>query len=559
MNALLSNLTNGQKVSLGLAVVLAIAGFFGIMKWNRERDFRPLYTGVAAEDAGAVVAKLKESGADYRVGEGGSTILVPSSKVAETRLQMAALGLPKTGRIGYELFDKTNFGVTDFTEQVNYHRALEGELERSVMALAEVEQARVHITLPKASLFVETRQPAKASVMVKLRVGAKISPQNVLAITHLVASAVDGLAPDGVSLLDMQGNLLSRPRKGATGDETEVSDAALDYRLRVEKDLLSKINSSLEPVLGADKYRTGVSVECDFSSGEQSEETFDPAKSVMVTSQKTDDSTGGNGGNGVPGAASNLPRPTSRPGTAGNGTTRHTENVTYQSSRMVKRLHLPQGNIKRMSVSVLVDQTVRWEGVGAKAKRIIEPPAPEKLKVIKDLIAGVVGLQTERGDQLIVESLPFESTLNRESPVSSTPVAPVAPTQQFPNWMPGVLRRPNGMLYVGAAGAALVLLLFAGLMAMLRRNKKTTVVAVGPKTIGAKPEHPADDLKQQLEAKLAENDKLKEQQKLDMLHSLQLPAVKTQKTEVLAKHLSAETKKDPQAMAHVIRAWLNEK
>src|SRR5882762_557907 len=174
MNSLFSNLSNGQKVSLALAVVLVIAGLFGLVRWNRERDFRPLYTGVAPEDAGAVVAKLKESGTDYRVTDGGATILVPSGKVAEIRLQMAALGLPKSGRIGYELFDKTNFGVTDFTEQVNYHRALEGELERSVMALAEVEQARVHITFPKESVFLETRQPAKASVLVKLRAGARL-------------------------------------------------------------------------------------------------------------------------------------------------------------------------------------------------------------------------------------------------------------------------------------------------------------------------------------------------------------------------------------------------
>ena len=135
MNSLLSKLTNGQKISLALAVVVVVAGLFGFLKWSKEADFRPLYTGVAAEDAGAVVAKLKESGAEYRVIDGGATILVPSGKVGETRLQMAALGLPKTGRIGYELFDKTNFGVTDFTEQVNYHRALEGELERSVEQL----------------------------------------------------------------------------------------------------------------------------------------------------------------------------------------------------------------------------------------------------------------------------------------------------------------------------------------------------------------------------------------------------------------------------------------
>ncbi len=563
MNSLLSRLTNSQKISLVLGVVVVVAVLFGFLKWNKEQDFRPLYTGVALEDAGAVVAKLKETGAEYRVVDGGATILVPSSKVAETRLQMAALGLPKTGRIGYELFDKTNFGVTDFTEQVNYHRALEGELERSVMALAEVEQARVHITLPKNSLFVESRQPAKASVMIKLRAGAKISPQNVLAITYLVASAVDGLTPEGVSLLDMQGTLLSRPRKGLNGEGAESSDAALDYRQRVEKDLLAKINSSLEPLLGADKFRSGVSVECDFTSGEQSEETFDPNKSVMLSAQKTEDVAGGSSSNGVPGAASNLPRPTSRPGAAGTATSRKTENISYQSSRMVKRLHLPQGNLKRMSVSVLVDNTIRWEGIGPKAKRILEPPAPEKLKIIKDLVAGAVGLQTERGDQLIVESLPFESTLNQEPPAIAPP-APVVPGMKYPVWLPQFLRKENGMLYLGAGGAVLILLILAGLTMLLRRKKSPAipVLAGGPREIqeGAAAGMAAlpDNLKEKMEAQLAENDRAKEQQQIDALHALQLPTVKTQKTEVLSKHLSAEAKKDPQAMAHVIRAWLNE-
>jgi len=563
MNSLLSRLTNGQKISLGVAVVAVIASLFGFLKWNKERDFRPLYTGVAAEDAGAVAAKLKETGAEYRVTDGGATILVPSARVAETRLQMAALGLPKTGRIGYELFDKTNFGVTDFTEQVNYHRALEGELERSVTALAEVEQARVHITLPKPSLFVESRQPAKASVMIKLRARAKISPQNILAITYLVASAVDGLTPEGVSLLDMQGNLLSRPRKSLNGDGVESSDAALDYRQRVEKDLLAKINSSLEPVVGADKFRSGVSVECDFTSGEQSEETFDPNKSVMLTAQKTEDVAGGSTSNGVPGTASALPRPTSRPGAAGVGTSRKTENISYQSSRMVKRLHLPQGNLKRMSVSVLVDQTIRWEGVGSTAKRVLEPPAPEKLKIIKDLVAGVVGLQPDRGDQLIVESLPFESTLNQEPPGIVPTAAPSAPGMQDPGWLPPFLRRANGMLYLGAGGAVLIVLVVAGLIAMLRRKRKpaATGLAAGQKEIPGAASEPAavlESLKEQMEAKLAENERAKEQQQIEALRSLQLPTVKTQKTEVLTKHLSAETKKDPAAMAHVIRAWLNE-
>jgi flagellar M-ring protein FliF len=286
---LLNSLTWKQLLSLVLAAAAVIAALSAFARWNRERDFRPLYSALSTEDAGAVVAKVRESGSDYRLSDDGSAVLVPSGKVAELRLELAAAGVPKSGRIGFELFDKTNFGASDFTEQVNYHRALEGELERSVMALAEVEQARVHITFSKDSIFLESRQPAKASVLVKLRGGAQLSAQNVAAICQLAASAVDGLQPEAVSVVDMRGNLLNRARRPLTGDEPEPSEAALDYRQKIEHDLLAKINNTLEPLLGADKFRASASVDCDFTSTDQSEENFDPNKSVMLTSQKTED------------------------------------------------------------------------------------------------------------------------------------------------------------------------------------------------------------------------------------------------------------------------------
>src|SRR5262249_5576295 len=153
----------------------------------------------------------------------------PSARLAELRLSMAAAGLPKTGRMGFELFDKANLGATEFTEHVNYRRALEGELERSVMSLAEVEQARVHLTFPKESVFLDSQQPAKASVLVKVRPGARLAPQNVVAVSHLVASAVEGLSADAVSVLDMNGNLLARPRAPEMLDGPAPSEAALDY------------------------------------------------------------------------------------------------------------------------------------------------------------------------------------------------------------------------------------------------------------------------------------------------------------------------------------------
>lgn len=248
---LFSGFSPVQRVTIGLAAAAVIALLMLVTHWTHEHDFQPLYTGLAAEDAAAVVEKVHESGTEYRLAENGSTVLVPSAKVAEMRLQLAAAGIPRTGRIGYELFDKTNFGATDFTEQVNYHRALEGELERSIMGLTEVEQARVHITFAKDSVFTENQQPAKASVLVKLRPGARLSPQNVLAICHLTASAVDQLQPEAVSVLDMQGNLLSRPHRPSLPDSPGPSDEALEYRQSIERDLLSKINSTLETPAGA--------------------------------------------------------------------------------------------------------------------------------------------------------------------------------------------------------------------------------------------------------------------------------------------------------------------
>ena len=189
---------------------------------------------------------------------------------------------------------------------------------------------------------------------------------------------MEGLSPDAVSVLDMNGNLLGRPKTPGTLDGPEASEASLDYRHKIEADLIAKISSTLEPLLGANKFRAGVSVECDFSGGEQSEEIFDPARSVMLSSQRTEDSSGSSGGSGVPGTASTLPRPTSRPGSTSNRVSRVTENVTYQTSRTVKKTRLPAGGVRRMSVAVLLDQDVTWEKNKTGMQRVLVPPSPGK-------------------------------------------------------------------------------------------------------------------------------------------------------------------------------------
>ncbi len=537
-----------QVVSILIVAGAVAAGLASFSRWNRERDFRPLYSELSPEDAAAVLAKVREGGSEYRLSENGTAVLVPSGKVAELRLQLAAAGVPKSGRIGFELFDKTNFGASDFAEQVNYHRALEGELERSVMSLAEVEQARVHITLAKDSVFLESRQPAKASVLVKLRNGAQLSAQNVAAICQLTASAVEGLGPEAVSVVDTRGNLLNRARKSFSEDGGDASEATLDYRQKVEHDLLAKINGTLEPLLGADKFRAAVSVDCDFTSAEQSEETFDPTKSVMLTSQKTEDISGGSTSGGIPGTPSNLPKPAPRASAGSNGVTRRTENITYQSSHTVRHVRMPQGTVKHMSVSLLVDSVVRFEGSGPKAKRIVEPPSPDKLKTIHDLVAGVIGFSAERGDQLVVETLPFESTLNPEQMPVASPAAPLTPVSPLDQAL------KSKYLAVGAGvGVAILLTLGVLVFRLARRSSPAPPAEMAPQL----PAGSEESFSQKIENQLAEQAALRQKQEAEALNALKLPPV-TKKAEVLTKHIADQAKKDSTAMAHVVRSWMSD-
>jgi flagellar M-ring protein FliF len=463
LRRLFSGFSIFQRISVAIGALLAAAAIVGITHYRTESDFRPLYTSMAPEDAAPVVQKLRESGVDYRLSDNGASVLVHSDKLAESRLALAGAGLPKSGRIGFELFDKTSFGATELVEHINYQRALEGELERSVMSMAEVVQARVHLTIPKESVFLDQQQPAKASVMMKIRSGAQISSQNVLAVTNLVASAVDGLSPDAVALLDAEGNLLNRPRR-VTNDDSQITSEALDVRRQIEHDLVNKINSTLEPLLGPNKFRAGASVDCDLTSGDQQEETFDPDKSVMVSSQKSeDDSKGAAAIGGIPGTSANLPHPPSASaGGGGAGAAHRIENITYQSSRIIRHTRIPQGVIRRMSLSVLVGQEMRWEGEGKNKHRIYVAQPPETLQKIKDLVGGVTGFNSERGDQLIVETLPFEASPESEMGGAALPGSrPAAPE---PQWMQVLNRYRNPILalLVGLALLSIVLRFVGG-------------------------------------------------------------------------------------------------
>lgn len=572
---LLSALNLRQILTIAVLAIGVGAGVLWLTRYQHESSMRPLYASLSAEDASAIVQKLRESGVEYRVAEGGGAVLVPESRIPELRLEMAGLGLPKTGRIGFEIFDKTNFGMTDFAEHVNYRRAVEGELERSIRSLAEVEQARVHVTLPKDSVFTESREAAKASVLVGLRPGMRLSPQNVLAVVNLVSSAVEGLTPEAVSVVDMSGNLLSRPKHNTLEDGVQNTDAALEYRQAVEHDLAVKINNTLEPLLGADKFRTGVSAEVDMTSGEQSEETFDPTKSVMVSSQKTEDMNGTTRpGTMAPGTASNLPptnipqpanatgaQPATPPQTATNGapgsttpadaskqpavarstgtttnSNRRTESITFQSSRVVKHVKIPQGTVKKLSIAVLVDQGVKWEGQGKQMHRVVTPPDPDKMKAIQTLVGTLVGLDSTRGDQLTVEALPFDGNLIADLAPETTP----ATKKPEPPFSMESLKKNPTMLY--GTGAAVVAILLVGFLAFGRkkRGEPIPVQAVLPAAVS-----PA-----MVSAAAAASDAV--------AASAKLPALMPSKSESLLNQLQETGRKDPEAWAGVVRGWLAE-
>jgi flagellar M-ring protein FliF len=279
----------------------------------------------------------------------------------------------------------------------------------------------------------------------------------------------------------------------------------------------------------------------------------------MTASQKTEDATGAALASGVPGTASALPRPTSRPASAANGVSRKTENVTYQTSRVVKHTRLPQGTVKRMSLAVLVDHAVRWEG----DRRIVEPPAAERLKAIRDLLAAATGLSAERGDQLIVESLPFETTL------TVTPPAPV-PAPQPPARQPSsfpIPLDPRTLAIAGAGAGVALLLLIAALLARSRRRKRRSTATAQPALPEAADTAAAaieagqaagEQATHQLEARIAKQQALQQKLEAEALSALRLPPVTTKKAEVLTKHLVESARKDPTAAAHVLRTWLTD-
>ncbi|WP_305045785.1 flagellar basal-body MS-ring/collar protein FliF [Geoalkalibacter sp.] len=405
-----------RKLSFA-AVGLASLLLFGLIIFSaRGGDYRLLYSNLDAADAGAVVAWLKENRVPYRLENEGRSIYLPADKVYEARLELAGAGIPQGGGIGFELFDKQSFGMTDFAQKVNYQRALQGELARTIANLSLVEGARVHLALPEKRLFREQQKEASASVILKLVPGRTPNEGQIQGIVHLVASSIEGLEPKNITVIDSTGRVLSK--KPGDGIEGPMTPGMLDHQSRVERSLEERAQSLLDRALGPGNSMVRITAQLDFSQVEKTEELFDPNRSAVRSEQVMEEKSGQSPAGGIPGVESNLDGGALSLGGA-TSNTRSEETTNYEISKVVSRTVGPVGALRNVSVAVLVSD--RPAPPGSEGPAFV-PRNDNELLSIENMVAGALGLDRNRGDQIKVVSMPFENGLVDLPGVESSPV-----------------------------------------------------------------------------------------------------------------------------------------
>jgi flagellar M-ring protein FliF len=443
--AFLFGLTQRQKVLIGASLIAVVGTLWLFVSLLGRSDYKVLYSGLDPAEGNSIVKRLAEENVPSQLSADGKTLTVPASRLDKARLDMASEGYPQTGRLGFEIFDRQNWGESDFAEKVNYQRALEGELERTIQDLNDVQAVRVHLVLPHDSLFTDQQRQAKASVLVKLRNG-QLSERSLKAITYLVASAVDTLQPDNVTVIDANGNV---PIVMQGGVKPGSPEGAAEY----EQALDQKLTATLTPILGADHFVARATVEYDPGSAENTQETYDPKDSVVLTSQVTSNGDdGGGSAAGIPGAASNVPQDQSNnanspnnsanppnPNNASTASSNSQNNAatadnsgaddgsggetsdskTFAVGRTVVHTVRPPGEIRRITAAILVDNQAATKVVNGKKTQVNVARTPDELKQIQALASAVLGMDAARGDVVTVENIPFTITpLQPTSPLS---------------------------------------------------------------------------------------------------------------------------------------------
>jgi len=381
-----------RKMTIAGAGVLTMVLIGAFTYLAGQVDYQVLFSGLSHEDAAAIVSKLQEKKISYKLSAAGDVIYAPADKVPELRMEMAAAGALRGGIVGYEIFDNKTLGATEFEQQLNFRRALQGELSRTINSLDEVEQSRVHIAFPKESLFVDQQKKATASVTIKLKAGKGLRPNQIDGIAYLVARSVEGLGPEDVIVVDNRGNILSKNH--GYGKASRLSRTQLDYQRNIEKDLAAQVQTMLENVVGKGKAVVRVTADLDFRLTEKTEESYDPESPVVRSTTRQIDKTAAPAQKTGGAASASL----------GQEREKTDETVNYEINRVVNKTVMPVGEIRKLSLAVLVDGIYTKDDKG---KEIYQERPKKDIEAIEELVRKSAGFNAARGDQVVVSSMPF--------------------------------------------------------------------------------------------------------------------------------------------------------
>jgi flagellar M-ring protein FliF len=394
------SLSSGRKISV-IMVTLITAASIGLMVYmTNQVEYRVLFSNLTSEDAGNIVSKLNEKKMPYKISSSGNAISVPADKVSELRLELAASGLPQGGGVGFEIFDNKTLGATEFEQQLNYRRALQGELARTINGLDEVQSSRVHIALPKDSLFSEQQKRPTASVTLRLKSGKSMRPGQIDGIVRLVASSIEGMNPEDVMIVDSRGSILSVVQNESK--LSKMSATQSDFQKNMEKDLSGRIQSMLENVVGKGKAVVRVTADLDFRVTEKTEESFDAEAPVVRSVQRNSEKV-----NAV-----------SKTGTVSDNPEKEKidEVVNYEINKVTHKTVMPVGETKKLSIAVLVDGTYKKN---EKGEEVYQPRTKNDIESLEDLVRKSAGINAQRGDQVVVTNMPFRKTEAEEAEVAT--------------------------------------------------------------------------------------------------------------------------------------------
>lgn len=540
IKALIEKLTMPQKITIGLTLVAALATMVSLIIWatlsNRPGE-TVLFSNLSTQDAGEITAKLSEMQVPYQLIGDGTTISVPAEQVHQTRLNLAQEGLPRGSGVGFEIFDETSLGMTEFVQKVNYRRALQGELARTISSLDGIESARVHIALPERSLFIDEDQPTKASVSLQLDQYVQIKGDQVKGIIHLVASSVEGLDPVNVIVVDADGRVLNEMIKQENEDST-LTVTQLLYQKNVERKLKTQLDNLLVQVLGKGNAHSSVTVELDFDKVEEEVLQYDPENVVRSEQSITENEVGREAEGGIPGVRANVADQPEAQAPITNERSKEALTTNYEVGKITRHIVRTRGAITRISVAVAVNGRYVEQDVDGSTQQVYEPRPENEITKIEQLVQSAIGYSQERGDRVVVTNLEFG-----EAPKST--LLKVLEMQEL--WTE-ILKYFGIFLFFLLTFLFVVRPLVRWVTDMTRDEEEVS------KTFGQGTKRPGSLVPTKLPKTLAEIESELETE----IDSENQASVDSVRGKVIRKKLSETVEENPQLAATLIRAWIRD-